>query len=503
MRGMARLPDSAPLAVAHAQLANRVRNWSLALERWDAVEARFSPSVATLLGRIRALRGAGETPTEAVLDSARAMLSTALSNGSDTSAERWLAFEIARAESDAAGVRAAVASLIEIAHDAGPFVGLAHACWEVGDLATAEKTATLALAAAPDSVGALNILAQLAVERADGETAIMHYRKLLELQPNALPWLMKYGQLLYWMGRIIEATEVFEVLHRRWREHPSLRRLLRAQLADGFPAAFEEALREKPGGAGESEAERQMRGIDSHAPTEGLLRSPLIQDPKREILVGRLRNAESAVLVFTASNDSVSIPLRSFDRFMASLPVSVVYLKDFQRLRFMNGVRSLASDYRGTVEALRKLLAGLGAKRLVTMGHCVGGTAALCYGVDLGAERAIAFDPLPDAGGDPEIDSAYAFHRKRFVANVRPPMCDLNLFLGARHHQTAIQLHCRTSDEGPNNRSLALSSMPGVTLFCHSGVSGVHLLRHLAHSSDDFGEMLAELIGVSRIKAPA
>jgi tetratricopeptide (TPR) repeat protein len=501
-----RFPEHEPVAVAWAQAAQRAQNWAVALDRWHSVERQFSRTVVTCNGRLAVLRGAGEIPTPELLKSAEETLLEARGRGEDTLAARRLDLEIARARGERSAVRGAVESLLESLQDANQLVGLARACLEVGELATAEQAASLAVKAGPENVAALNLLGQLTAERGDGETAVALYRKLVELKPDTVAWRKRYGELLVWIGAIAEAAEALEILHRHWREHPYLRRLLRVHFADIFPIAFEEALQSGPGGVGDSEAERQLVDIHRKAPADHrLLRPPLSQEPQRDMLVARTPGAETLVLVFAASNDSISIPLRTFDRYMASLPVDVVYLKDFNRLRFLQGVRSLAGDYEDTLEALGAVLAGIGAKRVVTIGHCVGGYAAMCYGVDLRAQRAITFDAPTDAGsnGQTELYPAYSFHRRRLIANVQPAMYDLKQFLANRRCGTDIQMHYQSAGEYRPGDILGLSSLPGVTMVAHPHVDGDNLLRQIAHSSEDFGATLADLIGVERSQPSA
>jgi len=71
------------------------------------------------------------------------------------------------------------------------------------------------------------------------------------------------------------------------------------------------------------------------------------------------------------------------------LHVNLVYLRDFRRLFYLCGVRSVG-DYGETVSALRRIAADLGASRIACIGNSGGAYGALRLGLDLGAEAVAA-----------------------------------------------------------------------------------------------------------------
>src|SRR6202043_3781310 len=164
--------------------------------------------------------------------------------------------------------------------------------------------------------------------------------------------------------------------------------------------------------------------------------------PGRDVMVAEVPNAATAVLIFTGGNDAVSMPLPLFDRYLATLDVTAIYLKDFRRLQYLLGIESLSADYQGTLAALRDMLSRLGVKRLCTIGHCVGGFAAIRYGVELGAGRIVTFGAPTYSPHDSstKIEQARNFMRNRLAEKVPPDMMDLKTFLEGRHHTARIEL---------------------------------------------------------------
>ena len=137
--------------------------------------------------------------------------------------------------------------------------------------------------------------------------------------------------------------------------------------------------------------EEELRVLAAKAPGDDALKRPLmVEDASRDVIIAEAPGTATAVLVFTAANDRVTFPLQILDRFLAAHGVTAIYIKDFQRLRFLNGVRSLGDNYERSIAAIREMVARLGARRICTIGNCEGGFASIRYGVDLGADRIIA-----------------------------------------------------------------------------------------------------------------
>jgi hypothetical protein len=191
------------------------------------------------------------------------------------------------------------------------------------------------------------------------------------------------------------------------------------------------------------------------------------------------------------------MPLPIFDRYLATLDATAVYLKDFSRLWFLLGIQSLSGDYHGTLAALRDMLGRLGVKRLCTIGNCDGGFAAIRYGVELRADRVLAFGPptrAPSASST-KIEQARNFKRSRLAAHVPPDRIDLQPFLKTQGNGAQIELFYDEEDARDRMHALHLSGIPGVTLRPHRDVSH-RVLRRMVLRNDDFCGFLANLLGV-------
>ncbi len=503
--GAERFPDNEQIAIARAWLANARRDWPTALSRWEAACARFPDNPWCYLGNIKALRGAGRSDqVDTLLVTAEAVLAAAKQRGLDSMTALRAEFEIARTRLDWPAVQQSAEKIItrEAAPSAQVFLALAQARWHLGDAEGADRAALRAISADPSLVDAVLVRVWVATDRGDGETALSCYRTLVKLNPAAVRWRLKFVQLLSWLGHVKEAVSELEQIRGRWPDDPMVRTFLR-----NYGLASEVSL-----GAGSAATrlgdpdrnkEGEFQAIADQAPRQAeRVRPLLVADPERDVVLAEARGAETAVLVFTGAGDEVSMPLPLFDRYLATLNVTAIYLKDFNRLRYLLGIQSLGQDYQGTLASLRNMLNRLGVKRLCTIGNCIGGFAAIRYGVELGADRILAFGaPTYSARGQlAKIEEGRKFLRNHLEANIPPRMRDLKPFLKRRRYGAQIELFYEERDPRDRMNALRLSGLPGIRLHPQQELT-YRVLRRLVVSNKDFRGMLAQLLGIGSAAA--
>jgi tetratricopeptide (TPR) repeat protein len=501
--GAAMFPDNEQIALALAWLANVRHDWPAAVSRWEIFCRRFPDNPMGYVGNFHAQRGMGSpNPEETLLVKAEAALAGAKQRGLDARAAARTEFSIARARLDWPLVRQGAEKIIdsEATSSAQVFLGLAQACWHLGDAEEADRAAVKALAVDPKLADAVLVRAWVATERGDEETAVSCYRTLVDLNPETVRWSLKLVQLLTWTGRVPEAMSELEKIRKRWPTDPMVRMFLR----NYGPATVDFDLANAASRPAEGDPDRdeweELRIIVEKAPGEAEWLRPLVAaDPDGDVLVCEVAAAQRAVLVFTGGNDAVSMPLPIFDRYLAALRLTVIYLKDFKRLRYLVGIQSLSQDYPGTLAALRFMLNRLGVKRVCTMGNCEGGFAAIRYGVELGADRIITFGAPTFSPDDSltKIEQARNFMRNRLAAKVPSDMIDLKPFLEARHYQAQIDFFYEEADPRDCAHAMHISGLPGIKLHPRPGLNH-RMLRELALSNDDFSGMLGKLLGIER-----
>jgi hypothetical protein len=116
---------------------------------------------------------------------------------------------------------------------------------------------------------------------------------------------------------------------------------------------------------------------------------PFADEYPNPLQVVRREGAEIAILVFCGVQHRLGMPLPMAHRWFGRVPASLVYMRDLRAMSYMAGIEGLGPDMPTSVEALREVIAELGARRVICYGNSSGGYGALAYGLELGAEAAL------------------------------------------------------------------------------------------------------------------
>ncbi len=177
-------------------------------------------------------------------------------------------------------------------------------------------------------------------------------------------------------------------------EPTALWRLQFAQFAQraGHTDLAAEILRELSDGTAASHIAAPNLAALERALADGAGPSRVDLDMTRDVTIVRADDAVATVVVFGSLVGGIGhLPFTVVDPMLARLPVNVVYLRDRSGMAFLRGVASLGPNEATTVTALRILVAGLGAKRIVTTGSSISGYSATRYGLAMGADATVSF----------------------------------------------------------------------------------------------------------------
>jgi tetratricopeptide (TPR) repeat protein len=398
--------------------------------------------------------------------------------------ERALAF----AQKDFPAMRQAAESIVASQGELTTYdyVALAIACRDLGDFDAAAEAAAQARDLEPNHLEAARISAWVALRRGDVENAIASHRFLAELAPGNSRLAFQLIRLLVLTGRVAEAGQELNRVLLKWPDDPALRAFA---LVTGYRSVDELPEHDEPhaGNRIDWAREQQIRQLARMAPADDALRRPLIvEDKTRDVIVGPSSRSDMAVLVFTALTDSLSIPISIFDRYLAALGVTAIYLKDFQRLFYLNGIASLGASSASTVESLRALCGRVNARRICTIGASAGGFAAMKYGVELDVERSLNFaaETHDPGSGLSKVEQGVALIRRR-VANQAPAVqLDLRPLLTSKRASTEIYLYYPADAPREKEQALHLSGVNGVQLRPVAGCGDHELLRWMALRED-------------------
>jgi hypothetical protein len=220
----------------------------------------------------------------------------------------------------------------------------------------------------------------------------------------------------------------------------------------------------------------------------------MLDDKASDVILAEVPGAETAVFVFTALNDVLSMPLPMFDRYLATLGATAIYLKDFRRLSYHAELRHWARI--APRRALRSLRDRLPAKRWCTIGYSAGGSAAIRYGIEIGADRVVSFAGETHRARGPvaEPDRGFRLLSGRLQA-VSDEEMDLRRFLMARRYASSIEIVYAQSAARERAHAEYLSGAAGVNLHPVAGCDDHELLRWLA-LHEDLRAMLAGLLAL-------
>jgi tetratricopeptide (TPR) repeat protein len=501
------------VALAHAWNATSRRDWPVALQRWEDFCARFPDNPQAYRGMGRALRGANR-PVElkTFLDTVQALLEAGESRPPDPDSLLDLTHEIARLRPDWPKLRRCAERIIE--RDEQPptsaYLALSQSALHMGDHAAAEAASCQVLVANPSSTETLLLLVKLATERGDGEAALSYYAKLAALHPHNTQWRLKHTQLLNWMGRFDEAMDEAAGMLARRPHDPVVRAFVHNfGLADEMPPSAE-PTGQQPGTTNPDAAARhELQILLDRAPKmPASARAAMTADPRRDVIIPEGANSDTAMLIFAGINDALSMPLEVFDRYVQPLDVLPIYLRDFNRLRYLTGIRSISYHYQGTIDGLRRMLREKGIKRLFTLGNCVGAFAAIRYGIELGAESIAAFHtPTYCPEETPSnFQVGHRFLRIRLAAKVGHEMADLKPFLEMRASGAPIELFYDAENREDERYARRIAHVRGVHLNPLPGRGTEETLRNFVLSHDNFSLWLAGMLAGTRLRqdhAPA
>jgi tetratricopeptide (TPR) repeat protein len=484
------------IALAYARIASARQDWGAAALRWRSLIALFPEHFWGYLRGSAALRAIGRSDeADGMLSELEARLAATPAAKLTEESRRELTLEIAKARSDWPTVRQAAQQLLAVqAEPSAPvLLALARACWQMKDFEGADAAAERALARDATLIEALLIRTWVASGRGDAEQALWGYRCLLRLSPFNVRWTLPLIQLLNYLGRVKEAVAELDAL-RRHRPDDQAVRLFALQFGPTQPRVWvRRAECRSPPGPARAE-EEDLEALFENAPADHALSRPVMEgDPDRDVIIAAAQGAPAAVLVFTGAADAVSMPLPIFDRYVAALGITAIYLKDFHRLQYLAGIESLGRDYWGTIEALRRRMRELRVTRVCAIGNCNGGFAAIRYGIELGADIVLAFNPPTHVAA--RSASWRLFTEKHLRARFAPEMLDLRAFLEARRYNTEIELFYEEGDPKGRAQALHLSGVAGVGLHADPGTGQDRLLRRLARQPG----FLNRLAGLLRV----
>ncbi len=121
-------------------------------------------------------------------------------------------------------------------------------------------------------------------------------------------------------------------------------------------------------------------------------------DAGDSVRIARRQGARKIVFVFTGNARQIWLSVHLIHQILPD-DCTVVYLQDPYDCGYIFGLRALGEGYSGTVDGMRRLVAGLDFPEVFVIGSSAGGWGALRYALDLQATRVLAIAPATNLNG--------------------------------------------------------------------------------------------------------
>ncbi len=129
-----------------------------------------------------------------------------------------------------------------------------------------------------------------------------------------------------------------------------------------------------------------MADLLERAPPTAVDMPDLHDDLSRDVQIFARPGADTALILFCGAKHRVGMPLPLIHRWLTRVGASLIYVRDFHGLCYLNGIASLGANREATLAALRGILDGLGARRTICLGCSGGGFGAMLYALELGGD---------------------------------------------------------------------------------------------------------------------
>jgi hypothetical protein len=219
----------------------------------------------------------------------------------------------------------------------------------------------------------------------------------------------------------------------------------------------------------------------AHVPTDAELKRPVMTGYSGdEIVLSPAGKPAPVLIIFSGLSDNFAVPPPTFDRFLAALGASAIFMSDKNRLCFAAGAKGMGLNFDQTIAYLREKLAELQCTRLVTLGTSAGGYAAMLYGLNMRAHTVLGFGSVTNA--TPEYlstDPRGRLAAKRAARQVEPKNLDVRPRIVDPANTTDVHLYYGEGMEVDSRNSKHLEGLPRVALHPMMNFDQHQVLREL------------------------
>jgi hypothetical protein len=212
-------------------------------------------------------------------------------------------------------------------------------------------------------------------------------------------------------------------------------------------------------------------------------------------------NAKTVMLVFCGRGEGAGLPLCVMHRWLGRLPVTLVYLRDFQVLFYLAGIRSLGRNRRDTLDSLRRIVTSVGGQRTVCCGNSSGTFAALHYGLDLRSEAVLCLAGITNLATDFNFHLRSANMISRLHRELPGQAIDLRFAYRAAKRPPQARIVYAEHNWDDRLHAEYVAGLPTITLQAFSDSDGHNVIRDLIYRGEyvDLLDWLVSPLGATSI----
>jgi len=407
-------------------MARKRQDHAAALEHFRAVAERKPDDIGAQINMAKSLVALNEVPE------ARVIWERLVARSPRSARQRAELGHLARTWADWLGALAQFQAALEI--DSGNVahrMALGTTYYDLARWTDAEACFRQVLDRVPGYVDAMLGLAETAKARGDVAGALAQFEAIATLAPsdyrpkNAIRRLKVTRGAYDWRTEIEEAVAVARSSEATLEAQIEAGRTLVQYGLTAVAGPLLSRLQSRSPAARQLElALRQIERMDLAQP---LLAGATFPDPvenQLESLQGFLEKpvpgSRTLLIVFAGTNNRTWMTFTLLHRMLRKLGVSIVYARDLLHDWYASGVVGLGEDFDSTVLGFRRLAERYRARRILTLGNCIGCHGALRFGLSLGAAGVLGFGPKLKPHENMELDhktSLRAFRAKRPVSH--------------------------------------------------------------------------------------
>ena len=244
---------------------------------------------------------------------------------------------------------------------------------------------------------------------------------------------------------------------------------------------------------------RNMCAILDRMPRNDGILLPFVDDRAKDVQIVPRDGSDTVALLFCGRWQRLGLPLALIHRWLGLLPCSLVYLRDIRDMFYLTGVQSLGPSPEAACAELRRVIATLGARRVVCYGSSSGVYGALLYGLMLEAESVLCMAGATCLAGGLGDLVRNRVPMETVRRQLPAAMLDLRQVYAAASSCPPVRIVFGQDSRADRMHAEHMASLPGVVTHALEGCSDHNIVTETIIRGK-FDELLQWLVSSARPK---